>query len=98
MGSRKLFNVDELSGRLAEHVMASTESRTWRESLMQEGIFEHTEIGQLSERELALIQRTLLTTRFRTMSEDQLLQAMQQYRLPWRVDLDTEYSAAAVAY
>jgi len=98
MGLRKLFNADELSSRLAEHVMASTESHSWRESLMQEGIFEHTEIGQLSERELALIQRTLLTTRFRTMNEDQLLQAMQQYRLPWRVDLDTEYSAAAVAY
>ncbi|WP_211829093.1 hypothetical protein [Kistimonas asteriae] len=98
MGLRKLFNADELSSRLAEHVMASTESHAWRESLIQEGIFEHTEIGQLSERELALIQRTLLTTRFRTMNEDQLLQAMQQYRLPWRVDLDTEYSAAAVAY
>ncbi len=98
MGLRKLFNVDELSSRLAEHVMASTESHTWRENLMQEGIFENTEIGQLSERELALIQRTLLTTRFRTMSEDQLLQAMQQYRLPWRVDLEAEYSAAAVAY
>ncbi|OQX35998.1 MAG: hypothetical protein B0D91_09770 [Oceanospirillales bacterium LUC14_002_19_P2] len=78
--------------------MASTESQAWRESLLNEGIFEQAEIGQLSERELALVQRTLLTTRFRTMTEDQLLQAMQQYSLPWRVDLEAEYSAAAVAY
>ena len=98
MGSRKLFNIDELSIHLAEHVIASTESQAWRESLLNEGILQQEEIDQLSEHELALVQRTFLITRFKTMSEDQLLQAMQKHGLPWRVDLETEYSAAAVAY
>lgn len=98
MKSRRLFNVKEFSSRLAAHVAASTPSSTWRENLILEGIFDAEEVNSFSETELTLIQRTLLTTRYLTMSEEQLLSAMQDHGLPWRVDLDTDYSAAAVAY
>ena len=98
MQPKKLFNTHELSSRLAQHVVNSTQSSTWSENLINENIFDAGEINKFSEKELALAQRTLLITQFRTMNEEQLLSAIQQHGLPWRIDMDTDYSAAAVAY
>lgn len=98
MQPKKLFNTYELSSCLAQHVVDSTQSSTWRENLINENIFNADEINNLCEKELALAQRTFLITQFRTMNEEQFLSAMQQHGLPWRVDMDTDYSAAAIAY
>ncbi|MCK5892903.1 MAG: hypothetical protein KAG53_00540 [Endozoicomonadaceae bacterium] len=98
MQSKNLFNTQELSSRLAQHVVNSTQSSTWSENLLSENIFDASEINKFSEKELALEQRTLLITQFRTMNVEQLLSAMQQHGLPWRIDMDTDYSVAAVAY
>lgn len=98
MRAKKLFNTEELSIRLAQHVVASTGRPAWRCTLLSDKLFGQAEIDQLSERELALVQRAVLTVRFRTMNEAQLLQAAQEYHLPWRLEADHDAVAVAVAY
>lgn len=84
---------------LVDHILATEDNPAqWRHQLIESCIYNTEQAAQLSDDQLAMIYRAILIAKYVKYSYDELIPEFEHYQVRYRIDLDDEYTAGAVAY
>ena len=90
---------DSMIRVLVEHdIQANTHLLRWRNDLVNRGIYRQQEVAELSDKEIAMLQRALLFSDYARLSIGELVDTLNERGVTYKIEIDQDYTAGAVAY
>jgi len=90
---------DSMIRVLVDHdIQAGSHLLRWRNDLVSRGIYRQQEVAELSDKEISMLQRALLFSDYSRLTIGELVDTLKERGITYRIEIDQDYSAGAVAY
>ncbi|MDK2777879.1 MAG: hypothetical protein KYX62_09480 [Pseudomonadota bacterium] len=83
---------------LVDHLMQQQAAPEWRRGLVEQGIMSSEEAMALEPQAVAAAFRTMKIMQFLHLHPDQIMDAIEEHKVSWKVELAEEYRHGVVCY
>lgn len=83
---------------LVEHLLQQQDPADWQRALTEQGIMTADEAASLDNNALAAAYKTLKTMQLLNQHPDQIMNAIEEHEVCWKVELAYDYQHGVISY